>query len=144
MSKLFKEVRTLIYIIVGIAGILGALSRYYLGLTIHEFWHHSFPLATLLINLVGCFLLAWLTTYIAKRNLLPSEVITGIGTGFIGSFTTFSTFSVETVQLINYSEWSIAFLYVSCSILGGLFMSALGYTLGDFLIKKSLMEGDHI
>ncbi|WP_249712183.1 fluoride efflux transporter CrcB [Bacillus cereus] len=134
----------MIYIIVGIAGVLGALSRYYLGLTIHEFWHHTFPLTTLLINLSGCFLLAWLTTYIAKRNLLPSDVITGIGTGFIGSFTTFSTFSVETVQLINYSEWSIAFLYVSCSILGGLFMSALGYTLGDFLLKKHLTEGDHL
>ena len=110
MSNLFKEVRKLIYIIVGIAGILGALSRYYLGLTIHEFWHHTFPLATLLINLVGCFLLAWLTTYIAKLNILPSDVITGIGTGFIGSFTTFSTFSVETIQLINHSEWGIAFL----------------------------------
>ncbi|MFP3381294.1 CrcB family protein, partial [Bacillus sp. SIMBA_069] len=83
-------------------------------LTIHTFWHHSFPLATLLINLAGCFLLAWLTTYITRLNILPSEVITGIGTGFIGSFTTFSTFSVETVQLINHSEWSTAFLYVSC------------------------------
>lgn len=144
MSKLFKEVKILIYIIVGIAGILGALSRYYLGLTIHTSWHHSFPLATLLINLAGCFLLAWLTTYVARRNILPSAIITGIGTGFIGSFTTFSTFSVETVQLINHSEWSTAFLYVSCSILGGLIMSALGYTLGDFLIKKHLTEGDHL
>lgn len=144
MSKLFKEVRNLIYIIVGIAGILGALSRYYLGLTIHEFWHHSFPLATLLINLIGCFLLAWLTTYVARLNILPSEVITGIGTGFIGSFTTFSTFSVETMQLIKHAEWILAFLYVSCSILGGLIMSGLGYTLGDFLIKKSVTEGDHL
>lgn len=144
MSKLFKEVRNLIYIIVGIAGILGALSRYYLGLTIHESWHHSFPLATLLINLIGCFLLAWLTTYVARLNILPSEVITGIGTGFIGSFTTFSTFSVETMQLINHAEWSLAFLYVSCSILGGLIMSGFGYTLGDFLIKKSVTEGDHL
>ncbi|MFB7118511.1 fluoride efflux transporter CrcB [Bacillus tropicus] len=144
MSKLFKEVRKLNYFIVGSAGILGALSRYYLGLTIHESWHHTFPLATLLINLVGCFLLAWLTMYIAKLNILSSDVITGIGTGFIGSFTTFSTFSVETIQLINHSEWSIAFLYVSCSILGGLIMSGIGYTLGDFLIKKHLTEGDHL
>ena len=75
---------------------------------------------------------------------MPSEIITGIGTGFIGSFTTFSTFSVETVQLIHHSEWSTAFLYVSCSMLGGLIMSALGYTLGGFLIKKHLTEGDHL
>ncbi|KMN46724.1 MULTISPECIES: fluoride efflux transporter CrcB [Bacillus] len=131
----------MIYIIVGIAGILGALSRYYLGLTIDMFWHHSLPFATLTINLIGCFLLAWLTTYIARLNILPSEVITGIGTGFIGSFTTFSTFSVETVKLINHSELGIAFLYVLCSMLGGLIMSGLGYKLGNLSLQKRLGEG---
>ncbi|MED0990082.1 fluoride efflux transporter CrcB [Bacillus nitratireducens] len=130
------------YIIVGIAGILGALSRYYLGFTIDTIWHHSLPLATLTINLIGCFLLALLTTYIARLNVLSSEVITGIGTGFIGSFTTFSTFGVETVQLINHSHFGIAFLYVSCSMLGGLMMSLLGYKLGDFLLQKHLEEGE--
>ena len=130
------------YIIVGIAGIFGALSRYYLGFTIDTLWHHVLPLATLTINLIGCFLLALLTTYIARLNILPSEVITGIGTGFIGSFTTFSTFSVETIQLINHSYFSIAFLYVSCSMLGGLIMSGLGYKLGDFLLQKHLEEGE--
>ncbi|MGG5741210.1 MULTISPECIES: fluoride efflux transporter CrcB [Bacillus cereus group] len=130
------------YIIVGIAGILGALSRYYLGFTIDTLWHHSLPLATLTINLIGCFLLALLTTYIARLNILSSEVITGIGTGFIGSFTTFSTFSVETVKLINHSELGIAFLYVLCSMLGGLIMSGLGYKLGDFLLQKHLEEGE--
>lgn len=126
------------YIIVGIAGILGALSRYYLGFTIDTIWHHSLPLATLTINLIGCFLLALLTTYIARLNVLSSEVITG----FIGSFTTFSTFGVETVQLINHSHFGIAFLYVSCSMLGGLMMSLLGYKLGDFLLQKHLEEGE--
>ncbi|PGV66601.1 fluoride efflux transporter CrcB [Bacillus cereus] len=130
------------YIIVGIAGILGALSRYYLGFTIDTLWHHSLPLATLTINLIGCFLLALLTTYIARLNVLSSEIITGIGTGFIGSFTTFSTFSVETIQLINHSHFGIAFLYVSCSMLGGLMMSLLGYKLGDFLLQKHLEEGE--
>lgn len=48
----------MVYIIVGIAGILGALSRYYLGLNIDTFWHHIFPLATLLMNLIGCFVLS--------------------------------------------------------------------------------------
>ncbi|PGY17072.1 fluoride efflux transporter CrcB [Bacillus cereus] len=130
------------YIIVGIAGIFGALSRYYLGFTIDTLWHHVLPLATLTINLIGCFLLALLTTYIARLNILSSEVITGIGTGFIGSFTTFSTFSVETIQLINHSYFGIAFLYVSCSMLGGLIMSGLGYKLGDFLLQKHLEEGE--
>ncbi|MFJ8529382.1 fluoride efflux transporter CrcB [Bacillus sp. NPDC094106] len=126
----------MVYIIVGIAGILGALSRYYLGLNLDMLWHHIFPLATLLINLIGCFVLSWITTYISRLDVLPSEIVTGIGTGFIGSFTTFSTFSVETVKLINHSEWILAILYVLCSMLGGLLMSRLGYKFGDILYAK--------
>ena len=142
LSNLFKEVRKLIYIIVGIAGILGALSRYYLGLNITTFWHHSFPLATLLIS--NRLLLLSVANYLYR----PAKHLTFRGhhrhRNWIHRFLyDFSTFSVETVQLINHSEWSIAFLYVSCSILGGLIMSGLGYTLGDFLIKKSLTEGDY-
>ncbi|WP_459501779.1 fluoride efflux transporter CrcB [Bacillus sp. C1] len=126
----------MVYIIVGIAGILGALSRYYLGISIGLFWHHPFPLATLFINLVGCFLLGWITTYISRLKLLPAEIVTGIGTGFVGAFTTFSTFSVETVTFINHSEWTFAIVYVVCSVLGGLFMSGLGYKLGDISYEK--------
>lgn len=126
----------MVYLIVGLAGILGALSRYYLGLSIDVLWHHPFPLATLFINLFGCFLLSWITTYISRLNIFPSEVVTGIGTGFVGSFTTFSTFGVETMKLINQSAWSIAIVYVLCSIFGGLFMSSMGYKLGNILFTK--------
>ncbi|MCQ6281039.1 fluoride efflux transporter CrcB [Bacillus sp. EB600] len=94
----------MVYIFVGIAGVLGSLSRYYLGLSIGTWWHHDFPLPTLSINLIGCFILSWLTMYISRLNLLHPYLVTGIGTGFIGSFTTFSTFSVETVKLIHSSH----------------------------------------
>ncbi|KAA6470363.1 fluoride efflux transporter CrcB [Bacillus cereus] len=126
----------MVYIIVGIAGILGALSRYYLGLNIDAFWNHTFPLATLLINLIGCFVLSWITTYISRLNIFPPEIVTGIGTGFVGSFTTFSTFSVETVKLINHSEGILVILYVCFSMLGGLLMSGIGYKLGGTLFTK--------
>jgi len=126
----------MVYIFVGIAGILGALSRYYLGLSIGTLWHHDFPLATLLINLIGCFVLSWLTMYISRLNIVPPYFVTALGTGFVGSFTTFSTFSVETVKLIHSSHWAIALLYVLSSLWGGLFMSWLGFKIGDYFFKK--------
>ena len=126
----------MVYIFVGIAGILGALSRYYLGLSISTGWQHDFPFATLAINLIGCFVLSWLTMYISRLNILHPYLVTGIGTGFIGSFTTFSTFSVETVKLIHASHWGLALLYVLSSLWGGLFMSWLGFKVGDSFFKK--------
>ncbi|MBA2875573.1 fluoride efflux transporter CrcB [Thermaerobacillus caldiproteolyticus] len=126
----------MVYVVVGIAGILGALSRYYLGLFIDTWWHHIFPLATLSINLIGCFLLSWLTMYVSRLNILHPYLVTGIGTGFIGSFTTFSTFSVETVRLIQHAQWSMALLYVLSSLWGGLFMSWLGFQIGNILFIR--------
>ena len=89
----------MIYLFVGIAGSLGAILRYLIGISL--FTHSSFPYATLCINLIGSFLLAWLTTRFFKRTSLSPVMKTAIATGFVGSFTTFSTLSVETVQLFQ-------------------------------------------
>lgn len=126
----------MVYLVVGIAGLLGALSRYYLGLSVSGWWHDIFPLATLVINLVGCFILSWFSMYVAKLGLFHPYMITAVSTGFVGSFTTFSTFSVETIQLIQASRWEMALLYILSSLWGGLFMSWLGYRMGNFLIGK--------
>jgi fluoride exporter len=126
----------MIYFAVGMGGILGALMRYYLGLSIGSWWHNSFPLATLLTNFIGCFVLGWLTTYLFKINILHPFISTGLSTGLVGSFTTFSTFSVETVHLIQSSDWVIALIYVLCSLWGGLFLSYSGYRFGQKLLKK--------
>lgn len=126
----------MIHIIVGIAGILGALARYYFGLGVDTLWHHPFPLDTLLTNLLGCFLLAWLMAYTAQLNILSKETITGIGTGFLGAFTTFSHFSEETAQLLTQHSAELAYLYVALSVLCGLLMSAFGYLYGKHLLEK--------
>lgn len=118
------------YILVGLAGIIGASLRYLVGIYFNEWWFHDFPLATFLTNIVGCFLLGWLTTSFPRFKSLPPYLITALGTGLIGSFTTFSTFSVETVELIQASKWEIAALYVLASFWGGLTFSLAGYKLG--------------
>jgi CrcB protein len=126
------------YFLVGIAGIIGALLRYLVGIYFNHWWFYDFPLATLLTNLSGCFLLGWLTKFLPKLKFLHPNFKTALGTGLIGSFTTFSTFSVETVKLIEAAMWASAFLYVLLSLTGGLLFSWLGYKTGQ---KKKKMAG---
>ncbi|MGV3466068.1 MAG: fluoride efflux transporter CrcB [Heyndrickxia sp.] len=118
------------YFLVGIAGIIGASLRYLMGLPFSHTLLHGFPVATFLTNMIGSFILGWFTTYLPKLKFLPPQVTTVLGTGLVGSFTTFSTFSVETVQLIIASRWGIAILYVLFSLWGGLLFSWLGYRTG--------------
>lgn len=118
----------MVYLLVGLSGTLGAILRYLIGISF--FTHSSFPYATLAINLIGSFLLAWLTTRFFKKVSWPSHITTAIGTGFVGSFTTFSTLSVETVQLFQAGDRMLGVLYVLVSMIGGLLMSRLGFNLG--------------
>ncbi|QTN00244.1 fluoride efflux transporter CrcB [Sediminibacillus dalangtanensis] len=116
----------MIYLFVGIAGSLGAMLRYGIGLAFYQA-DAAFPISTLLINLAGSFLLAWLTGFVFTKANLSTAVQSAIGTGFVGSFTTFSTLSVETVDLFHDERLLLAILYVLTSIIGGLTMSKLGY-----------------
>ncbi|MFM1650953.1 fluoride efflux transporter CrcB [Brevibacillus sp. B_LB10_24] len=114
------------YLVIGLAGSIGALLRYYIGLWSHEWWAGPFPLGTLVTNYIGCFVLAWFSTRVVGRPV-PEWLRLGITTGLIGSFTTFSTFSVETVQLVHTGHSLTALLYVMTSLWGGLALAWLGY-----------------
>ncbi|MEH7440236.1 fluoride efflux transporter CrcB [Neobacillus drentensis] len=126
------------FILVGIAGIIGASLRYLLGVYFSQWWLNDFPLATFVTNMVGSFILGCFTHFLPRFKSLHPHVITSLGTGLIGSFTTFSTFSVETVHLIDASKWGTAILYVLLSLWGGLLFSWLGYRLG---LKKDAAVG---
>jgi fluoride exporter len=115
----------LIYILVGMAGALGAIVRYTIG--IYLFTNSHFPFTTLLVNLIGSFVLAWLTVNVFKHKSVSPTIATTVGTGFVGSFTTFSALSVETVNMFNRGDYVTGFIYVAISVFGGLFMSRLGF-----------------
>ena len=115
------------YLAVGIGGVVGALLRYFIGMSVHIWWVSSFPVGTLTINLVGAFVLAWFNEKVNGSFRVSEWVRLGFGTGLVGSFTTFSTFSVETVTLLRQGDWGLAFLYVLLSLFGGLFFAYVGY-----------------
>ncbi|MCK1996687.1 fluoride efflux transporter CrcB [Psychrobacillus psychrodurans] len=112
----------MVYMYIGIAGALGAITRYLVN--IFMVYDSGFPFSTLLVNLIGCYALA----YITSRALpISSKLKVAIGTGFLGSFTTFSTFSVETITMIEDGQVYLAVLYIILSILGGILMSNFGW-----------------
>ncbi len=114
------------YVIVGLAGVAGALLRYALGLWTHNWWSGAFPLATLVTNYAGCLALGWLLQMLSRRPGAHLWIRLGVGTGLIGSFTTFSTFSMETVTLIRDGRWLTAAVYLLASLWGGLAFVWLG------------------
>lgn len=107
--------------LVGLGGCLGALSRFGLYQIEKYFTFRPFPLATFIINMLGCFL-AGLVYAWAKNHLFEhKDFILFALVGFIGSFTTFSTFSLDCLELINSDRFLMALAYVLMSVILGLF-----------------------
>lgn len=86
---------------VGIFGGLGCVTRFLVSGWTHQLCGRSLPYGTLLVNVVGSFLLGLLLTSGLRGTLLSPELRTGVAVGFLGGFTTFSTFSYETIRLID-------------------------------------------
>ncbi|MGI6285579.1 fluoride efflux transporter CrcB [Neomoorella humiferrea] len=119
----------MVYIYIGIFGFLGAIARFELGRFITAFWPSTFPLGTLIINIVGCFAMGLILTYSLERLTLSPELRLGLTTGFIGAFTTFSTFSVETINLLFGGLITSAIMYMLVSTIGGLIAVRAGTVL---------------
>jgi len=127
-------------LIVGLGGVIGALLRYYLGLTFHSWWTSPFPYGTLTINLIGAFVLAYFNEKIATTFPVPEWLRLGFGTGLAGAFTTFSTFSVETVTLFRQGLWAMGLTYVMFSLVGGLLLAYLGYWFANLGLERQEEE----
>jgi fluoride exporter len=114
-------------IAVSIGAIAGSLSRYYLSIWIAQRLGTSFPYATLIINLTGSLAMGIFTTLVLERTLLLSpDICLLIATGFLGSYTTFSSYELDTMNLIQASGFNKAIIYWLGSAVMGFICLYLG------------------
>ncbi|WP_460753177.1 fluoride efflux transporter CrcB [Marinomonas epiphytica] len=116
----------MMYFMIALGGALGALARFELGRLVNSFWSLPFPLATLLINVIGCFFMGLAFVFISERIPSLEAYRPLVMVGFLGAFTTFSTFSLEIVSLINMQAWLSAASYLLLSCLLGVVALMIG------------------
>lgn len=107
------------YLAIGAAGFLGALTRYLITGITRSLAGSTFPWGTLVVNISGSFLLGLVYAATAQRAIIDPHWRLAITVGFIGSYTTFSTFSLETFKLLESGNWPAA----TGNILGSLIIS---------------------
>jgi CrcB protein len=112
--------------IIGIGGFAGAVSRYGLALWIGQRWGRTFPLGTFVINVSGSFLIGLLMTVMAERFTVNPQWRLLLVVGFLGAYTTFSTFEYETGALLKDGEWAFAMLNIILSVVVGFIALKLG------------------
>jgi CrcB protein len=114
-----------VYIAIAIGGTLGCWARYAMTNLVLAIYGRDFPYATLSINLLGAFLMGFLFIETLERLTISPELRTGILTGGLGGFTTFSTFEMETLLLVEQGDVLKAVLYVVISVVLG-YLCAFG------------------
>jgi CrcB protein len=112
------------YLLAALGGALGALARWGLAEALPS--PGGWPWATLLVNLTGCLLLGGLLALLAARSPEPSWARPFLGVGVLGGYTTYSTFAVEVVELVDGGSPALAAGYVLLSVVGGVAAVALG------------------
>lgn len=120
-------------LLVAIGGAIGSVARYLVGLGMTRMMGMSFPWGTLTVNIVGSFAIGILTELVARRFNASAELRLLIVVGFLGGFTTFSSFSLDTMALVERGATLHAFAYV-----GGSLVLALGAAFGGLLLGRSL------
>jgi CrcB protein len=121
---------TLLYVAVG--GALGAASRYVVSVAAVRWVGASFSWGTLIVNLMGCFLVGYGFTMGIRRGGLTPHARLLLMTGLLGALTTFSTYSIETFQFVVDRRYGLAATSVVANNVGGFVMTALGMWLGRF------------
>jgi CrcB protein len=113
---------------IGIGSCLGGLARYFLSTFIQNKFLSTFPFGTMAVNIIGCFLIG-IIFGLSERGNFSMEWRLFLVTGFLGGFTTFSSFSNETIGLLRDGQMSQAFIYILCSVAVGLLATFTGISM---------------
>jgi CrcB protein len=111
--------KTILYIAIG--GAVGSILRFLTTLLVSKYWSDNFPLATFIVNTIGCFFIGVFVGYLTKNQLEDSNLKWFLVTGVCGGFTTFSAFGMENYSLFQNNNSLLAFGYIALSIILGLF-----------------------
>jgi CrcB protein len=121
------------WLCLAIGGVTGTFARYLLAGFIYQAWGTSFPYGTLAVNLSGCFLIGFLAALAEEKFLLGPNARMLLMIGFCGAFTTFSTFMLESANLIKDGESLRAFINVLVSVVIGFVVFRFGVFLGEII-----------
>lgn len=124
-------------LLIGLAGAIGALSRYGLSLLANRFVSESFPFGTLIVNVLGCFLIGYIMHIGLTTDLIPATWRVAVTVGFLGGLTTFSSFSYETVRFIEDGAWVLAGGNIAANVLLCIPATLLGIGLGRITLGAS-------
>ena len=122
------------WLYVAVGGAAGALGRYWISAWIRAAFDGAFPLGTFIVNIVGSFLIGF-GLQAMEILLVSASMRTMLAVGFLGAFTTFSTFSFETVTLLRDGDWIRAVMYAGLSVGLGLVAVIAGLAAASILVE---------
>jgi len=120
------------HLVLGLAGAAGTLARFWVGGFVQRLAGEAFPLGNFIVNLSGCLLFGLVYALVESRSGLPGEMRLYALTGFMGAYTTFSTYMFESVALIQHGQWLAASVNIAGQTVLGLACIMAGLAVGRF------------
>jgi CrcB protein len=118
------------YLIIGLGGFLGANARYLVGGWVAKAYGSTFPYGTFLINVTGSFVIGFFLTFVTERFIAPPSTRSFFVVGFLGAYTTFSSYMFEAISLIQARAYLTALAYLLGGVIVGLIAVAAGVITG--------------
>jgi CrcB protein len=123
-------------VLVGFAGALGTVTRYVVGLWAARALGTGFPFGTLIVNVVGCFLIAAITQVASSTMLISPTMKLALTTGFMGGLTTYSSFNLDTTQLLESRGWYAAAVNFGVTTAGCFGAGVLGFVVASRIVGR--------
>ncbi len=120
---------------IAVLGLCGVFSRYYVGLFVARILPTPFPLGTFIINVVGSFLIGFIYAIGVEKGMMSESLRVGLLVGFLGGFTTFSSFALDSVRLAEQSEYLLGGLYFFGSPIVGFIAATAGLFLARITVR---------